>query len=240
VADLRGIYKCCGFILCCVLLCSLPYLSYSQDEPSDELEGFVVGGGLFIQGLLLDLGPLETLMSTQFDSDIEFVEQPLYLTFGGGGFGGRDLRVGMFSFTGAWGGTVEQPNFDSATLNLNYDGLFLEQLLFQVQDTALQFSIGALIGAGVWKIELLSGNATTFEDSLKQPIAVLLEREFLLLQPYVSSEYHLGSLGLQLQAGVLGTFSMSPWFLPGRVELEGGPFSMNLIPTLTLSLIFGV
>ncbi len=235
--NLRGFYKFYILLLVCFAVGSTNDLSYSQDEPL-ELEGFVVGGGTFVQGLLLDLEPLETLISTEFDSDIEFADQPLFMTIGGGGFAGRDLRIGMFGITGAWSGEVAAPAFDTATLNLNYDGLYLEQNLFQ--ESSLQFSIGALIGAGVWKIELLSGNAITFEDSLKQPIAVLLEREFLLLQPYVSSEYHWGGMGLQLQAGVLGTFSLSPWFLPGRVELEGGPMSINLIPTITLSLIFGV
>lgn len=221
---------------CFVLVSAAPVVWAQQED--DPFDRFIAGGGVFVQGLLLDLEPLETLMSTTFDNHIAFSNQAFLIVVGGGGFAGRDTRIGTFGFSREWLGDTQNDTFEAASLNLTYEGIYLEHLLYQASQ--FQVSLGATGGGGVWKVEMHSRSPSSFEDILAEPTSTTLRRDFYLIQPYLSAEYHLGFIGLQLQAGMLGMMSFDPWRLPGGVAVQGGPFNMDLIPTITLSVLFGV
>lgn len=210
----------------------------AEESTIDTLR-FVAGGGLLLQGMLLNTAELESALSATFEGDYSLGDQAVFSSVGGLGFAGEFTRIGGLSVSARWAGTVYQGPFESVYLSLSYEGVFLEQTVLK-HDLA-DFVIGGLVGGGRWRVDLLEQRSGSFETIMARPSGVSLSRNFLALQPYIGVEKRaFGVLGVKLLAGLLGAFSYEDWKLPENTPISGGPLSLSLIPTLTVIFILGV
>ena len=105
--------------------------------------------GAFYRAPLIDWQALEDRFDGHMDfaGDFEFNDQQVYLQYGGGGFGGSDLRLGGVGVGAEWTIplTGESP-FDRIMISFDIQGFWIEQFISEFDRGGI--SIGGLIGIG--------------------------------------------------------------------------------------------
>lgn len=201
---------------------------------------FFGGGGPIVLGALLDLSELEHSLQgmVKIQGDFKLGTQPIFLMRGGGGFGGSGLRLGGMGVGGQWAFPTSQSEFDRLTLTLGGGGLLVDQVVTEADRGGL--SLGLVIGGGNWSLRLEKGAQGHFEDLVRQPLSLELNRSFWFAMPYANGELKvLEFMGLRVGAGFWFALSFEDWKLPNGQTATGGPLKSAFFPVLQLMLVFG-
>jgi hypothetical protein len=215
-----------------MLLIGVNITVFSQDEEVP----FVFAGGPLIQAMLLDLAPLESALSVTFPGTVQFSNQPVFASFGGFGFAGRDMRFGAMSVGAQWQASTDDDT--SVHLKFNYDALLVEAAMFRTSSTAIW--IGSIAGLGDWQLERRGLPASSFANAIAVPNKVKLTRPTMIVQPYLSVEQAFGIVGIKLTAGMTGAISVGGWQVADGILLNSDVLSVAWMPTISLMFILGV
>lgn len=201
--------------------------------------GLVRGGGGPMLGVLqLDLGDLnDTLEENNFGT----LDETLLLT-GGGGIGGF-IDGSRFGGFGLMGTTTSSEGDKRAALEINYGGFLYEQGIYHREK--FDMSLGALIGGGNLRLDLIAVSPNNFEDLVgdvanENSSSVTMEKNFGFLQPRLNAHYQVGDfVGLSGTLGYLIGYDLgSEWEVAGR-GVSGGPFEELHGPSVDFRLNFG-
>ena len=151
------------------------------------------GGGGILSGALIDWQALEERFNGELDfaGDFEFNDEQVYLQYGGGGFGGSDLRLGGVGVGAEWTIplTGESP-FDRIQISFDIQGLWIEQFISEFDRGGI--SIGGIIGIADMRLSLIQDFTGTFDDFLVQPpLKFAMTRDYWFVQPFISTEVQL-------------------------------------------------
>ncbi len=200
------------------------------------------GGGPLMMGALFDLSELKEAFKNTLNisGDINFGEEEYYLMYGGGGFGGSDIRLGGMGASGEWTFPVNgEAAFDRVLFNVHFGGFMFESVIGSTDQGGL--SIGGVLGMGNLELQLIQDFQGSFDDFIADPpLKFAMTRTFWYAQPFVAVEVQLLEfMGVRLSGSYNIGFSLGEWELSDEQEVPGGPLKSMGFPSIQLMVVFG-
>ena len=195
--------------------------------------GLMANWGPLVTAMPLDVGELNRLLTGE---GFAGVNDRMYLLGNSWVVGTRaGRRIGGLSSSGTLTAIEDDKQVDLA---VNYSGLFYEGSLYSWDKTTL--GLGALVGRGNMKLDLLYERPSSFTELIEKPHLSNLERTFLFAEPRLTLHHKLGTFtNVQLSAGYLLAHDFNQgWNLNGNL-VASGPMASLYTPTISLRFSLG-